>query len=339
MSYADNLSGQFGNLGIGGSQPYQSPPPPGSGEHGGYGYHSANQDGGPPAQYHASPPMPTYQPPSDKPPIPQGWIPLFDQSRQRWYYANTETGFTQWEAPGYIAPPRPPMESYPSEESRGSGPSPYPPAAPYGPTPGGYGAPPSGHSPSASYGAPPLPPAGYGAPAGGYGHSSHGSYGGEGRGEGYGEEKKKKSSGKGGLLLGAAGGVAAGLVGGALLHHALEDDSSDEEEERRREEEERRYEYEQAPSQTIIVNEYNTTNYNDSNDPYEESGVPGILPSRDAEGNYVSESDRESVQEAREEYEEALAEVEGSSSASSSDYEELAEAREEYEEEYEETYD
>ncbi|KAL6796789.1 hypothetical protein J3E68DRAFT_426337 [Trichoderma sp. SZMC 28012] len=336
MSYVDNLSGQFGSLGIGGSQPYQSPPPPGG--QGGYGYHSANQDGGPPAQYHASPPMPTYQPPSDKPAIPQGWIPLFDQSRQRWYYANKETGATQWEAPGYIAPPpRPPMESYPSEESRGSGPSPYPPAAPYGPTPGGYGAPPPGHSPSASYSAPPLPPAGYGAPAGGYGHSSQGSYGGEGRGEGYSEEKKKKSSGKGGLLLGAAGGVAAGLVGGALLHHALEDSSSDEEEERR--EEERRYEYEQAPSQTIIVNEYNTTNYNDYNDPYEESGVPGILPSRDAEGNYVSESDRESVQEAREEYEEALAEVEGSSSASSSDYEELAEAREEYEEEYEETYD
>ncbi|KAL7910271.1 hypothetical protein GGI35DRAFT_361179 [Trichoderma velutinum] len=328
MSYVDNLSGQFGNLGIGGSQPYQSPPPPGSGEQGGYGYHSANQDGGPPAQYHASPPQPTYQPPSDKPAIPQGWIPLFDQSRQRWYYANKETGATQWEAPGYIAPPRPPMESYPSEESRGSGPSPYPPAAPYGPTPGGYGAPPPG------------PPAGYGAPAGGYGHSSQGSYGGEGRGEGYSEEKKK-SSGKGGLLLGAAGGVAAGLVGGALLHHALEDDSSDEEERREEErrEEERRYEYEQAPSQTIIVNEYNTTNYNDYNDPYEESGVPGILPSRDAEGNYVSESDRESVQEAREEYEEALAEVEGSSSASSSDYEELAEAREEYEEEYEETYD
>ncbi|KAL6820827.1 hypothetical protein J3E69DRAFT_40582 [Trichoderma sp. SZMC 28015] len=343
MSYVDNLSGQFGSLGIGGSQPYQSPPPPGSGEQGGYGYHSANQDGGPPAQYHASPPMPTYQPPSDKPAIPQGWIPLFDQSRQRWYYANKETGATQWEAPGYIAPPpRPPMESYPSEESRGSGPSPYPPAAPYGPTPGGYGAPPPGPPPSASYGAPPLPPAGYGAPPGEYGHSSHGSYGGEGRGEGYSEEKKKKSSGKGGLLLGAAGGVAAGLVGGALLHHALEDSSSDEEEERREEErreEERRYEYEQAPSQTIIVNEYNTTNYNDYNDPYEESGVPGILPSRDAEGNYVSESDRESVQEAREEYEEALAEVEGSSSASSSDYEELAEAREEYEEEYEETYD
>ncbi|KAL7934244.1 hypothetical protein V8C35DRAFT_279999 [Trichoderma chlorosporum] len=328
MSYADNLSGQFGQLGIGGSQPYQSPPPPGSGQQGQYGYHSANRDDAPPAQFIASPPLPTYQPPSDKPPIPQGWIPLFDQSRQRWYYANKETGAVQWEAPGYVAPPqRPPMETYPSEESRGSGSSPLPPAVPYGHTPGGYGAPPPGPPPSASYGAPPAPPAGYGAPSGGYGHSSQGSYGGEGR------EEKKKSSGKSGLLLGAAGGVAAGLVGGALLHHVLEDDRSDEEERRR-------YDYDERPSQTIIVNEYNTTTYNDSyDDPYRESGAPDILPSRDAEGNYVSESDRESVEEARERYEVALADVEDSSSASSSDYEELAEAREEYEEEYEETYD
>ncbi|RFU78550.1 hypothetical protein TARUN_3680 [Trichoderma arundinaceum] len=331
MSYVDNLSGQFGELGIGGDRPgsqsYQAPPP-GSGQHGEYGYHAPSQDGPPPAQYYASPPQPTYQPPSDKPPLPQGWTPLFDQSRQRWYYANKETGVTQWEAPGYIAP-RPPMDSFPSEESRGSGSSPYPPSAPYGQTPGGYSAPP-GPPPSASYGAPPgpppsasygapsgPPPAGYGAPAGEY--SSHGD---EGRGE-----EKKKSSGKGGLLLGAAGGVAAGLVGGAILHHVFSDDSDDEE---------RRQEYaQQAPSQTVIVNEYNTNEYNDS---YYDGGAPGILPARDAEGNYVSESDRESVQEAREEYEEALADAQDSS-ASSSDYEELAEAREEYYEEYEETYD
>ncbi|KAL7948548.1 hypothetical protein V8C42DRAFT_314812 [Trichoderma barbatum] len=324
MSYVDNLSGQFGELGIGGSHP----PPPSSEQHGEYGYHSANRDGAPPAQYYASPPQPTYQPPSDKPPLPQGWIPLFDQSRQRWYYANKETGVTQWEAPGYIAPPpRPPLESYPSEDSRGSGHSPYPPAAPYGHTPGGYGA-------------PPAPPAGYDSHGGhggydshgghggyenhgGHGgydsHGGHGGYGGEGHGEGHSEEKKKKSSGKSGLLLGAAGGVAAGLVGGALLHHALEDDSDSDHE---------------RPQQTIIVNEY----HNDYNDSYHDSGPPDVLPARDSEGNYVSESDRESVQEAREDYEEALADAQDSD-ASSSDYEELAEAREEYEEEYEETYE
>ncbi|KAH6605319.1 hypothetical protein Trco_007026 [Trichoderma cornu-damae] len=328
MSYVDNLSGQFGELGIGGdrpgAQPYQAPPP-GPGPHGEYGYHAPPRDGPPPAQHHASPPQPAYQPPPDKPVLPQGWIPLFDQSRQRWYYANRETGATQWEAPGYGAP-RPPTDSYPGEESRGSGGhSPYPPPAPYGQAPGGYSAPP-GPPPPASYGAPPgppLPPASYGAPAGEYG-----GYGGGGHGEEK-KKKEKKSSGKGGLLLGAAGGIAAGLVGGALLHHALEDDDSDEEEERR-------HEYAQeAPSQTIIINEYNTNEYNDS---YYDGGAPGVLPARDAEGNYVSESDRESVQEAREEYEEALADAQDSS-ASSSDYEELAEAREEYEEEYEETYD
>ncbi|EGR46892.1 uncharacterized protein TRIREDRAFT_122943 [Trichoderma reesei QM6a] len=315
MSYVDNLSGQFGELGLGASQSHQPPPP--SGQHDNYGYHSANRDDAPPAQFYASPPQPTYQPPSDKPPLPQGWIPLFDQSRQRWYYANQETGVTQWEAPGYVAPPpRPPMETYPSEDSRGSGHSPYPPAVPYGHTPGGYSAPP-GPPPSASYGAPPpMPPAGYGAPAGEYG--GHGEYGGQGEEE---KKKKKKSSGSSGLLLGAAGGVAAGLVGGALLHHALEDDSSSDEE---------RPHY--AP-QPVIINEYN----NDYDNDYS-GGPPAVLPTTDADGNSVSSSDRESVQEAREEYEEALADVQDSD-ASSSDYEELEEAREEYEEEYEETYE
>ncbi|KAL6866743.1 hypothetical protein J3F83DRAFT_715566 [Trichoderma novae-zelandiae] len=316
MSYVDNLSGQFGELGLGGSQSHQ-PRPEASGQHGDYGYHSANRDGAPPAQFYASPPQPTYQPPSDKPPLPQGWIPLFDQSRQRWYYASQETGVTQWEAPGYVAPPpRPPLETYPSEDSRGSGQSPYPPAVPYGHTPGGYSAPP-GPPHSGSYGAPPVPPAGYGALAGEYG--SHGEYGGYGGGD-YGEEKKtkKKSSGSSGMLLGAAGGVAAGLVGGALLHHALEDDSSGSDEERPH----------YAP-QPVIVNEYN--------EDYS-SGPPAVLPARDEDGSSVSSSDRESVQEAREEYEEALADAQDSD-ASSSDYEELAEAREEYEEEYEETYE
>jgi hypothetical protein len=120
------------------------------------------------------------------------------------------------------------------------------------------------------------------------------------------------------VLLGAAGGVAAGLVGGALLHHALEDSDSDREDERPH----------YIPPQPVIVDEYREEySYNDD------------LPTRDEEGRYVSESDRESVEEARERYEEARLDVEDSSSPSSSDYEELEEAREEYEEEYEETYD
>jgi len=64
------------------------------------------------------------------------------------------------------------------------------------------------------------------------------------------------------------------------------------------------------------------------------SGPPGVLPATDADGNSVSSSDREEVQEARDKYEEELAEA-----SSSSDAESVREAREEYEEAYEETYE
>lgn len=62
---------------------------------------------------------------------------------------------------------------------------------------------------------------------------------------------------------------------------------------------------------------------------------PAVLPATDADGDSVSSSDREEVQDARADYEEALAEA---SSGSSSDQEEVEEARQEYEEAYEETY-
>lgn len=57
-----------------------------------------------------------------------------------------------------------------------------------------------------------------------------------------------------------------------------------------------------------------------------EPAPPGILPDETRSGSSVSSSDKEDVQEAREEYE----------NASASDKEE---AREEYEEEYAEVYD
>jgi molecular chaperone DnaK (HSP70) len=53
------------------------------------------------------------------------------------------------------------------------------------------------------------------------------------------------------------------------------------------------------------------------------------LPVDDADGNSVSSSDREDVQEARADYEDALAE---------GDKSDIEEAREEYEEQYEEVY-
>ena len=62
-----------------------------------------------------------------------------------------------------------------------------------------------------------------------------------------------------------------------------------------------------------------------------------MLPPTDADGNSVSSSDREEVQEAREEYEEALAAA-NDSDASSSDQEALEETREEYEEAYDDVY-
>lgn len=169
---------------------------------------------------------------------------------------------------------------------------------------------------------PPLPGAGGRSADGSYtGYSSgpgavHGggykaSYGGHGVG-GYGEkEKKEKKGGHGKLLLGAAGGVAAG----ALLAHALHDsDSSDEE---------NHHASYGAPvvaapyvaHQTTYVNVEQTTHNED-----------------------LSGSDRESLHEAREEYEEALDEA-NSSDADSSDQEELEEAQEEYEEELEEAYE
>ncbi|PNY27075.1 Uncharacterized protein TCAP_02996, partial [Tolypocladium capitatum] len=85
-----------------------------------YGYHGPGQDGPRPAQYYASPPTPAYQPPSDKPPLPRGWTPLFDQQHQRWYYVEEATGQTQWEAPGYDPPP-PPRGSRPGDDRRAYG--------------------------------------------------------------------------------------------------------------------------------------------------------------------------------------------------------------------------
>jgi hypothetical protein len=64
-----------------------------------------------------------------------------------------------------------------------------------------------------------------------------------------------------------------------------------------------------------------------------ESGAPpmgGELPDETRSGDSVSSSDKEDVEEAREDYQEAL--KEGSQS-------DIEEAQEEYQEEYEETYE
>jgi hypothetical protein len=151
-----------------------------------------------------------------------------------------------------------------------------------------------------------------------------------GSGNYQGEPEKEKSD-KSSMFLAAAGGLAVGAIGGALIANALGT----------------------LNQLTPLPNHFNNqTNPAEDDDDDEErraaaaaelgadpdSGMPPpVLGAIDADGNSVSSSDRESVAEAREEYEEALAKA-ADSDASSSDQEELEEAHEEYIEEYEDTY-
>ena len=152
----------------------------------------------------------------------------------------------------------------------------------------------------------------------GHGHGSHQSPNGYPVGpnghRGCHGEKKTEHHGKNGMLLGATGGLAIGAVGGALIVNAL-NDSDDEH---------------HAHPPAAVPAAYNSgVQYQP--DTYQHAPPPA-LPPTDVDGEVVSSSDRESVQEAREEYEKALAEA-ADSDASSSDHEELEEAREEYYEE------
>lgn len=163
---------------------------------------------------------------------------------------------------------------------------------------------------------------GFGAPGGGYDQSQYGNPNPGGYPQG---EPREEKSDKSGMLLAAAGGLAVGAIGGALIANALGmlpyfthwtqtntlADDDDEDEERRA----------AAAAQYTDV----------------DGMPPAILGARDADGESVSSSDREDVQEAREEYEEALADA-ADSDASSSDEEALEEASQEYAEQYEDTY-
>ncbi|KAI6093306.1 hypothetical protein F4821DRAFT_78672 [Hypoxylon rubiginosum] len=226
MSFLSKLADKLDDLNIGGSSekpkdreggyPSQQSYPPPSQQYEGGGYSQQSyppQYGGSPAPpqsgggypdrqqgYYSSPPPqpsgPTYAPPSDKPPIPAGWIPQFDQQYQRWYYYEEATGRSQWEAPGYHA------GSLGEDRGYGS----------HGESSHGAPAPGYGYSSHDSHG------------YGGHGESGYG-HSGESHGEYRGEEKKKKDHS--GLMMGAVGGLAVGAIGGALLADALDD--SDEE--------------------------------------------------------------------------------------------------------------
>ncbi|KAI1418921.1 hypothetical protein F5Y12DRAFT_780625 [Xylaria sp. FL1777] len=266
-------------------QSYGSPPPPHSRDYPG----QYQQE-----QHYSSPPPPSQEPvyshPEGRPPLPQGWVPEWDQKYQRWYYAEEATGHTQWEAPGAR-----------SSDSRGWAPL------------GDHGA--SSHE-TPGYG-------NYGHESrdydtrgsSGYGQHSDGRYGGYHDG-GQPAEKKKDHT-----LLYAAGGLAVGAIGGALIANALNDSSDDED-------------HHHAPSPQQAYAPAAPAPYEA---PYAAPG-PAYEPAYNADGEYVDASDRESVAEAREEYEEAQRRA-ADSDASSSEEEELEEAREEYYEEYEEAYE
>ncbi|KAF3804897.1 hypothetical protein GCG54_00004167 [Colletotrichum gloeosporioides] len=280
--------------------PSQAQPQPGYGSQPSYGQ--------------PTPPAAQSAPPMAAPSVSQGWLCQWDSNYQRWFYVDQSSGRSQWEhpspptgpvgTPSYGAPPPvPPSDTRAfGDQGHGGYGSPAPPqqygGAPYGGAPG-YGQQPQYGQPQ--YGQPQYGGAPYGQPQGQ---------------NPYGETKdKEKKSSSSGMLLGAAGGLAVGAVGGALIANAL-DDSDDE--------------HKAAAQQQQQYGGYQDNSYNDA--------PPAVLPPTDNDGDSISSSDREDVQEAREEYEEALAAAHDSD-ASSSDHERLEEAREEYEETYEEVYE
>lgn len=150
------------------------------------------------------------------------------------------------------------------------------------------------------------------------------------------EGKSKKDKSHKGMIAGAVGGLAAGgLIGHAIRKELVEEnpkyskapdvsnhltrvnsdgDSSDEE-----------HHHPTASTETG----YYQPNPSSSGQAPAPAAAP--LPDQTVDGDSVSGSDKESVEEARQEYEEAVADGDSRS--------DVEEAREEYQEEYEETYD
>ncbi|KAK6422935.1 hypothetical protein LTR95_016610 [Oleoguttula sp. CCFEE 5521] len=174
-----------------------------------------------------------------------------------------------------------------------------------------------GHSTAPQFGgqAPQFGKGGHIDPSHGTGHAPYG--GGPQYGQpGYGHEKK---GGNNAMLYGA-GGLAAGVVGGALISNAMNADD-----------------HHGGAAQGQAQSYGGGPSYGQGGYGAPPPGaLPEALPATDADGDSISSSDREEVQDSRADYEEAVAEA---SEGSSSDAEEVAEVREEYEEAYEETYE
>lgn len=197
------------SLAIEPSQQYGQPPAPN------YGYppqqqHSVFPSGAPgPGPGNPGQQQPSYgqQPAYGAPPhhatlpatpqVPQGWLPLYEPTSQRWAFLDQNSGKVDWNYPaGASYPVASHVGTRGFDDHHGSQSQGY------------YGG--GGHD---QYG----------------GHGGHDQYGGGHYDEGHeekkekgGKEKKdKKKSDNSGMMLGAAAGVGAGVVGGVLLANAL----------------------------------------------------------------------------------------------------------------------
>lgn len=79
------------------SQQYLNPPPP--------------RVNPPMSEKFSNPPRPSRPPP---PQLPDGWVAIWDDEYQRYYYANKVTKTTQWELPTTPATPKLPARSPPA---------------------------------------------------------------------------------------------------------------------------------------------------------------------------------------------------------------------------------
>lgn len=244
------------------------------------------------APQYGGPPPPG--PPSMDQTLPPGWAKQWDSNSQRWYFVEHATGRTQWE------PPMPMGQNY-------------------------------GHQ-VPGYGQQDTYPPGVGQ------YDQHGSV------------KKDKGMGTmgaaaGGLAVGAIGGGLVGHAMGRMIHffslcntpnmcntkrsntHKIGDDSDDD-----------KYgapQYAAQPSSGYGQSGYGQQPmqqpYGDTSDPYsQQPPAAGALPDETHDGDSVSNSDKEDVEDAQEDYQEALRDGDAS---------DIEEAREDYHEEYEETYD
>lgn len=215
------------------------------------------------------------------PPMPPGWTQQWDQNSQRWFYIEQATGRTQWDPPAHLPP------------------------GPYAPPPAGapYVAP-GGHDERGLFGNT-------------HGHQGH-DYTQSGMATN--ESEKKKDKGHSTAMLAAAG--IGGIAAGAWIGHELTEDDDKAQSQS----------YAPPPAAAAAVPAPPAASYGASEpyaadpygtpaaDPYGDDAFapPPPVPTHDADGDSISSSDRESMEEKRQE---------------------LIEAQEEYQEEIEENYD